>query len=121
MSVSFTIIAAISGALGVLLGAFGAHMLKARLSDDRLGTFETAVRYHLLHSLALLFTSLGASAGLEPGWLMAAGWLFSIGILLFSGSLYLLVFTGKRALGAITPFGGVAFILAWICLGIGAL
>src|SRR5512139_2806113 len=108
----------LSGGLGVALGAFGAHALKARLSPERLETFETAVRYQLFHALALL--AAGMAAGQAPGsaWANAAGWLFLAGTLLFSGSLYLLVVTGRRWLGAITPFGGLAFILGWLCLAI---
>lgn len=103
------------GFLGVALGAFAAHALKARLAPELLATFETGVRYQLIHALALL-----AVAWAHPRWpgrvLTVGGWLFVAGTLLFSGSLYALSLTGVRGLGAITPFGGVAFLAGWLCL-----
>ena len=97
------------------LGAFAAHGLKARLAPDMLNIFEVGVRYHMYHALALL--AVAWAVGRWPGaWATAAGWLFVIGTVLFSGSLYLLAVTGVRALGAITPFGGLAFILGWLAL-----
>ena len=101
-------VGAVLAGLGVAFGAFGAHALEARLTAERLATFETAVRYQLLHALAILAAALlgGERAPL-------AGLLFVVGIALFSGSLYLLVLTGVRWLGAITPLGGVAFIAGW--------
>jgi len=105
-------IGAVAAGVGVGLGAFGAHGLKSRIEPQTLAVFETGVRYQLYHALALLavawVTSRSTSA--LPG---AAGWAFLVGILLFSGSLYLLVFTGTKWLGAITPLGGVAFLLGW--------
>ena len=106
-------------AIGVGLGAFGAHGLKARVSPEMLAVFETGVRYHLLHALGLL--AVGWAAGRWPGsWTQAAGVLMILGILLFSGSLYLMVLTGARWLGAITPLGGVAFIVSWLLLAVAA-
>jgi uncharacterized membrane protein YgdD (TMEM256/DUF423 family) len=106
---------AISGALAVVLGAFAAHGLRARLSAEALATFETGARYHLSHALALL--AVGWACTRWPGpWTTAAGWLFVTGTVLFSGSLYLLAVSGVRALGAVTPFGGLAFILGWLAL-----
>ena len=106
---------AISAGLAVALGAFAAHGLRARLSAEALATFETGARYHMYHALALL--AVGWALGRWPGpWTNAAGWLFVAGTVLFSGSLYLLAVTGARALGAITPFGGLAFILGWLAL-----
>jgi uncharacterized membrane protein YgdD (TMEM256/DUF423 family) len=106
---------ALSGALAVALGAFAAHGLRARLSADALATFETGARYHMYHALALL--AVAWASGRWPGpWARAAGWLFVAGTVLFSGSLYLLAVTGVRGLGAITPFGGLAFILGWLAL-----
>jgi uncharacterized membrane protein YgdD (TMEM256/DUF423 family) len=103
------------GALAVGLGAFAAHGLRSTLSAADLGTFETAVRYHMYHALALL-----AAAWAVERWGAAtatlAGWSFVVGIVLFSGSLYLLVLTGPRWLVAITPLGGVAFLLGWALL-----
>ena len=101
--------------LGVVTGVFAAHGLEDRLSSDDLDTWETAARYHLIHALALL--AVGYAAGRWGGGLTtAAGWLFVAGVGLFSGSLYLLATSGIRALGAITPFGGLCFILGWGCL-----
>ena len=106
---------AISGALAVALGAFAAHGLRSRISADALATFETGARYHMYHALALL--AVAWAIGRWPsGWASAAGWLFVAGTVLFSGSLYLLAVTGVRALGAITPLGGLAFILGWLAL-----
>jgi uncharacterized membrane protein YgdD (TMEM256/DUF423 family) len=103
------------GALGVALGAFGAHGLRNTLSAPDLATFEVGVRYQMYHALALL----GAAWAVER-WggplVTAAGWSFVVGIVVFSGSLYMLVLTGPRWLGAITPIGGVAFILGWALL-----
>jgi uncharacterized membrane protein YgdD (TMEM256/DUF423 family) len=117
---TFFVLGSLFGALGVALGAFGAHSLKRRLTAERLETFETGVRYHLVHSLALLGTALAAGRWPDSGLPAFAGWLFLAGILLFSGSLYLLVSTGRRWLGAITPLGGLAFIGGWICLALAA-
>jgi uncharacterized membrane protein YgdD (TMEM256/DUF423 family) len=110
---------AISGALAVALGAFAAHGLRSRVSADALAAFETGARYHMYHALALL--AVAWAVGRWPSaWTAAAGWLFVAGTVLFSGSLYLLAVTGVRALGAITPFGGLAFILGWLALAWGA-
>jgi uncharacterized membrane protein YgdD (TMEM256/DUF423 family) len=113
-------VGAIAGGIGVALGAFGAHGLKSRAGTDLLAVFETGVRYHMYHALALL--AVGWAATRWPGvWIATAGWLFLVGILVFSGSLYLMTFTGARWLGAITPLGGVAFILGWVALAVGVL
>jgi uncharacterized membrane protein YgdD (TMEM256/DUF423 family) len=106
---------AISAALAVALGAFAAHGLRSRISADALTTFETGARYHIYHALALLAVAWACSRW-PSAWASAAGWLFVAGTVLFSGSLYLLAVTGVRALGAITPFGGLAFILGWLAL-----
>lgn len=116
----FGTIGAVAGFLGVALGAFGAHALKARLSAADLEIFETAVRYHLVHAVALL--ALAALAQRLPeGTASVAGWAFSLGILIFSGSLYLLVLTGPRWLGAVTPLGGTALLVGWAALAWGLL
>jgi len=110
---------ALFGASGVAAGAFGAHALRARLAPDLLAVYETAARYQLLHALALV----GAAtvARLWPGrWASAASWLLGAGILLFSGSLYLLVFTGVPLFGAITPLGGTLLVLGWLALAMAA-
>ncbi len=117
----FFTLGSLLGGLAVALGAFGAHGLRAHLSTDLLSTFETAVRYQMYHSLALIFVAFATTRWAASSLPFAAGWLFIAGILLFSGSLYLLVFTGQRWLGAITPFGGLAFIAGWICLALVAI
>ncbi len=107
--------AAILGASAVGIGAFGAHGLKASLmASGRLDTFETAVKYHFYHSLALFL--IGLLSLVNPSWkkLSLSSVLMILGILIFSGSLYVLSLTGITWLGAITPFGGIAFILGWL-------
>jgi uncharacterized membrane protein YgdD (TMEM256/DUF423 family) len=111
---------AVMAGIGVVLGAFGAHALKARVSADLLQVFETGVRYQLYHALALLAVAWAASRWPGP-WVNAAGWLFTAGIVVFSGSLYLLVATGTRTWGAITPVGGLCFIAGWASLALAAL
>lgn len=111
------VITGISGALAVGLGAFGAHGLEPLLiQNGRLDTFETAVSYHFFHTLGLL--GLGILALIKPDWkgLSLAAWGMFLGILVFSGSLYILCLTGITWLGAITPIGGVGFILGWLAL-----
>ena len=120
MDRTFLLIGALAGCIGVMFGAFGAHALRNRLSPDMLAVFETGVRYQMYHAVAVLIVAL-AAARLD-GWLVrAAGWAFTTGIVLFSGSLYLLALTGTTALGAITPLGGLAFLAGWICLAIAAI
>jgi uncharacterized membrane protein YgdD (TMEM256/DUF423 family)/glucose/arabinose dehydrogenase len=104
---------AISAGMAVVLGAFGAHALRARLAPDLLAIFETGVRYHLVHALALLALGLAAPR-LERGAVRPVGLLLGLGTLLFSGSLYALALSGIRALGAITPLGGLCWIAAWV-------
>lgn len=106
---------ALLGALGVVAGAFGAHALRGRVGPEMLAVFETGVRYHLVHALALLAVGWGAARWPSAA-VAGAGWLFLAGVLVFSGSLYLLVLTGIRGLGAVTPFGGAALIAGWILL-----
>ena len=106
------VLGGISGLLAVGAGAFGAHGLKDVLSEDLLGTFETAVRYQMYHALALLVVGVLWKAGSSRS-LSIAGWSFTVGSVIFSGSLYLLVFTGQKWLGAITPVGGAAFLIGW--------
>ena len=116
----FFTIASILGGLAVALGAFGAHALKARLSANLLETFETGVRYHFYHALALGLVIVAIQLWPKTNLPVIAGWLFVAGVVIFSGSLYLLAFTGIRWLGAITPIGGVAFIAGWVCLALAA-
>jgi uncharacterized membrane protein YgdD (TMEM256/DUF423 family) len=116
---SFLMLAAFFGFTGVALGAFAAHGLKSRLSADYLAIFHTGVTYQLVHALALFGVALLATH--IPGRVVTwAGISFVIGILLFSGSLYLLTLTGITKLGIITPFGGLAFLLGWLFLGLAA-
>ncbi len=105
------------GLLGVLLGAFGAHAMRDRLSPEMLRVWETAVQYQFWHALALLVVGLLA-ARLAGAWLNAAGITFALGVLVFSGSLYALTLTGVRLLGAVTPFGGLLLIAGWLCLAV---
>src|SRR3954470_13897894 len=106
---------ALSAFIGVALGAFAAHGLKARLDPTMLATFETGVRYQMYHALGLL--AVGWACTRWPGGATAAsGWLFVAGTLLFSGTLYALALSGERWLGAITPIGGVAFLAGWLSL-----
>ncbi|MFL1523871.1 DUF423 domain-containing protein [Pseudomonas sp. O230] len=115
----FLMLAAFFGFTGVALGAFAAHGLKSRLTPEYLTIFHTGVTYQLVHTLALLGVALLATQ--IPGRLITwAGASFAIGILLFSGSLYLLTTTGISKLGIITPFGGLAFLVGWFCLGLAA-
>ncbi|KAK4535792.1 hypothetical protein CDCA_CDCA06G1817 [Cyanidium caldarium] len=108
-------LAGASGALAVALGAFGAHGLQKRVADPRLfKSWETGASYHLAHSVALGLAAHGGAIGAKPARLAAA--CFTAGIALFSGSLYAMTLTGNRQLGAITPFGGAAFILGWLAL-----
>jgi uncharacterized membrane protein YgdD (TMEM256/DUF423 family) len=106
-------VGAVNALLAVAAGAFGAHGLKSRLSTDLLAVFETGARYHMYHALGLLAVGLLAARGTQAA---VAGWAMTAGIVLFSGSLYALALTGVRGLGAITPLGGVAFMVGWACL-----
>jgi len=113
------VIASLGGFSGVALGAFGAHALRGRLAETALAAYHTAVEYQLWHSLALLGVALLLE--LRTGRLLGlAACSFALGILLFSGSLYLLALTGVRGFGAITPLGGLAWLLGWACLGLWA-
>jgi len=109
-------LACVMGALAVGIGAFGAHGLRGKISPDLLEIYETGVKYHFYHALALLALGLAVPALWQSKWAPLAGGAWTIGILIFSGSLYLLAITGVRWLGAITPIGGVAFILGWVFL-----
>jgi uncharacterized membrane protein YgdD (TMEM256/DUF423 family) len=106
-------IGAVLGALGVALGAFGAHGLKQLTTEQRLlDVWDTGAKYHLIHALAILLVAL------HPARPQVPGWLFTAGIVVFSGSLYMLALTGKGWFGAITPIGGVCFIAGWIALAL---
>ena len=118
MDTTFLLIGALGGFLGVAAGAFGAHGLRGRLSPEMLAVFETAVRYQMYHVFALLVTAAAIGRLGDARLLVVAGWAFVAGIVLFSGSLYALALTGVSMLGAITPVGGVAFLVGWACLAI---
>jgi uncharacterized membrane protein YgdD (TMEM256/DUF423 family) len=117
MSRTFFFLGAVSGFIAVAAGAFGAHSLRDRLTPEYVSVFETGARYQMYHALALLAVAwmVERGGGISAQW---AGWLFVIGTVLFSGSLYGLALTGTRWLGAITPLGGVAFLAGWVCLAL---
>lgn len=113
------LLSAFAGFTGVALGAFAAHGLKGRLTPEYLAVFQTGTHYQMIHALALF--GVGLLALHMPGRSVnLAGGAFAVGILLFSGSLYLLTLSGIGKLGMITPFGGVAFLIGWLCLGLAA-
>jgi uncharacterized membrane protein YgdD (TMEM256/DUF423 family) len=114
----FLLISALGGFLGVAAGAFGAHGLRGRLSSDMLSVFETAVRYQMYHVLALLAVAVLIGRVGDARLLDIAGWAFIAGIVLFSGSLYALALSNVSRLGAITPIGGLAFLVGWAALAV---
>ncbi|MCM3360177.1 DUF423 domain-containing protein [Psychrobacillus sp. MER TA 171] len=118
----FIIAGAINGFLSVALGAFGAHLLEGRVADKYLATWETAVQYQMFHALALVAIGILMSSKLlgPVSQLNVAGYLILAGIVIFSGSLYVLSLTGISILGAITPIGGVAFLIGWVMLIVSA-
>jgi len=111
----FLVLGSIGGFLSVALGAFGAHILKQSLSADSLAVFQTGVQYQMYHALALVLVGIFTRWTDSP-WLTWSGILFTAGIVLFSGSLYLLSMTGTKTLGAITPIGGICFLAGWAFL-----
>ena len=115
----FLMLAAFFGFTGVALGAFAAHGLKGRLSEQYLAIFHTGVTYQLIHTLALVGVALLATQ-IQSRLVTGAGIAFALGIVLFSGSLYLLTLSGIGQLGLITPIGGLAFLIGWLCLGLAA-
>ncbi|MGG1662014.1 DUF423 domain-containing protein [Brevibacillus sp. NRS-1366] len=116
----FLMLGSISGFLSVALGAFGAHALKEKLDDYSLGIFHTGVTYQTTHALALVLVALLLKWYPDSSGLVWAGWCFVAGTLVFSGSLYTLAMTGIKVLGAITPIGGVLFLVGWALLAIHA-
>tara|TARA_Y100000589_G_scaffold106954_1_gene101520 strand:+ start:2886 stop:3260 length:375 start_codon:yes stop_codon:yes gene_type:complete len=109
----FLIISALGMFLGVALGAFGAHGLKQKISQEMLDIWNTAVLYHMLHCLGLAIVALSFKFFGNTHWFLWSGWALIIGILIFSGSLYILALSGVRWLGAITPFGGLSLLAGW--------
>ncbi|CAG7651363.1 hypothetical protein PAESOLCIP111_06299 [Paenibacillus solanacearum] len=120
MNRTFIGLGSIFGFLSVALGAFGAHALKASLTPDMLANYQTGVQYQMMHSLGLIAIGLASSVLPSSGHLRRAGWAMAVGIIVFSGSLYILSVTGVKALGAITPIGGVAFLFGWLSLALAA-
>lgn len=119
MTKQLLITVGILGFLGVALGAFGAHGLEKVANEKEIANFNTGVRYHMMHTLALLGL-VAATSHLSTRSLRVVLWSFIVGIVLFSGSLYLYAFTGKTFFGAITPLGGLAFLIGWVALIVGA-
>jgi uncharacterized membrane protein YgdD (TMEM256/DUF423 family) len=115
MAKTFWVLGCLFGMTAVAAGAFGAHALRARLPADLLAVFETGARYQMYHALALLAVAWAAERW-PSGAAVAAGWAFVAGIVVFSGSLYVLALSGVRWLGAVTPLGGVAFLAGWALL-----
>lgn len=114
---NWSAIGAVFLALAVILGAFGAHALKGRLDAYAIGVWEKAVFYHFIHAMGILLVSILPRTGTFPlAGASLVAWLLAAGILIFSGSLYLLALTGAGTLGAITPIGGLCFIAAWLLL-----
>jgi len=113
---TFLLIGAVLGFLGVTFGAFGAHALRSRLSPEMLAVFETGVRYQMYHTFAVLIVAAAIGRIGDASLLVLAGWFFFAGILLFSGSLYALALTGVGIWGAVTPVGGLLFLIGWACL-----
>lgn len=112
----FLLLGAVSGFFAVALGAFGAHGLEGKLSEKALAIWDKAVRYQMFHTMALVVAGL-LMAKMQSSGMVWAGWMFFIGILLFSGSLYVYSVTGIKTFALITPLGGVAFLIGWILLG----
>jgi uncharacterized membrane protein YgdD (TMEM256/DUF423 family) len=108
-------VGALNAAIAIAAGAFAAHGLRDRIDARALEVFETGARYHMYHAFAILLAGVLATASAARGF-QIAGWLFQVGIVLFSGSLYALAVTGTKGLGAMTPFGGLAFIAGWLWL-----
>jgi uncharacterized membrane protein YgdD (TMEM256/DUF423 family) len=120
MNRTFTMLGAANGFLAVAAGAFGAHALKARLSVEHLASWETASHYHLIHAVMLVLVGTMLGPDSNSRMLPWAGRFFMAGIVLFSGSLYLLAVSGVRKLGIVTPFGGLCFLAGWLMLAIAA-
>ena len=114
---NWSVAGALALALAVIIGAFGAHALQGRLDAYSRGVYETGVMYHFFHALGILIVSvLPRTGALTTGHASKICALLAVGILLFSGSLYILAISGQRMLGAVTPFGGLSFIAAWVLL-----
>ncbi len=120
MQRKIAVTACIMALIGVGLGAFGSHILGSKIGEDELKTFQTGIQYHFIHALAMFIAALAMGVWGESRRLAWAAWLFFAGILMFSGSLYLLSTTGLKIFGPITPLGGLAFMAGWILLALAA-
>ncbi|MDJ0619695.1 MAG: DUF423 domain-containing protein [Calothrix sp. MO_192.B10] len=121
MTQIFLSLGAILGGLSVAIGAFGSHILRSKISERSLEIFSTGVRYQMFHALGLLIVALLLTRmESPPTTLVTSGWLFIIGVVIFSGSLYALSITGIKSLGAVAPFGGLALMVGWGALAIAA-
>ncbi len=116
----FFVFGSLLGMFSIAAGAFGAHLLRSKLSPDYLNVFEVAVRYQIYHALALILVTFCLGA-FGSTWFVTAGWAFILGTVLFSGSLYILVLTEVRSWGMITPVGGLFLLIGWACLVIGGM
>ncbi|MBP1995858.1 uncharacterized membrane protein YgdD (TMEM256/DUF423 family) [Paenibacillus eucommiae] len=114
----FVVLGSLNAFLAVALGAFGAHALKAKLSKEMLEIYQTGVQYHMIHAVGLILIALLADKLGNSTLVNISGWSMMIGIVLFSGSLYVLSLSGIKILGAITPLGGVGFLLAWVLIAV---
>lgn len=112
----FLILGALNALLSIALGAFGAHGLEGKLSERMMEVYRKAVQYHMMHSLGLIFVALLTERLAGTSLIQWAGWIMLAGIIIFSGSLYVLAMTGISALGAITPLGGIAFLISWFLI-----
>lgn len=118
---TFVVLGCILMAVAVAIGAFGAHALKSRIEPDKLKVYETGVQYHIIHALGLIGVGLLADRYPDSGMISTGGWLLAAGIVLFSGSLYVLSLKRVRLLGPVTPLGGLSFIAGWVLIAIGVL
>ncbi len=121
MSKLFIFLGSVNAFLAVALGAFGAHGLKSKLTTEMLEIYDTAFKYHIIHAIGMILIGIIAHWIAHANLLNWSGWLLFIGILIFSGSLYILSITGMRWLGAVTPIGGLSFLAGWLLLAVFAL
>ncbi|SFX46075.1 Uncharacterized membrane protein YgdD, TMEM256/DUF423 family [Thermoactinomyces sp. DSM 45891] len=112
----FLLLGSLNMALSIALGAFGAHGLKGKVAEKMIANWNTGAHYHMIHALGMLIVGILLSKVQDSGMLTTSGWLMLVGVVLFSGSLYVMAVTGVTKLGAITPIGGLAFIMAWILM-----
>lgn len=118
---TFVVLGSILMVLAVAIGAFGAHIMKSKLEPDKLKIYEVGVQYHITHALGIILVGLLAAHNPDVGMIQAAGWLLFAGIVLFSGSLYVLSVKRARFLGPVTPLGGLCFMAGWVLLALGVM